>query len=252
MSGILNSTLGTFRSQGAAVDPIVVTEMAKVMLKTFGASNLNSGAISMTAGRVYLVLLTHDPSGTANPTVTLYDGANTYTALTPMFTAPGTPASGSGVIFQIYGTIPASTSTRTISPTFQAPITAKTMVVLELTNATLTQRSTTTNARATNFGSTASTLSYTGPATVANTDIIISVAGCETGRLITSGSTSTTGGTWSTMSQISTSSGTNANNNIVMAYQYKILTASGAQSITWTSPLQPNYFGSYSVVLQHA
>jgi hypothetical protein len=240
MTGILSSTFGTFRPG------ITVTEMAKVQIKTAGTGNLNSGAITTTAGNIYLVLMTWDPSGASLPTVTLSDTANTFTSLAALFPAPATTASGTGVITQGFRMTAAATATRTITATFSASITAKTMVVLELTNATTTQRSAGINNRGTG-----STLNYVGPVTVAATDIVLTWTGWESSNAISSGSTSTTGGTWSALSQIGTTGGT-ANTNIGIGYQYKIITAAGAQTNTWTLGATPNNWGSRSIVLQQA
>lgn len=244
MTGILSSTFGTFIS--AAPTNIIVTERAKVQIKTAGTNNLNSGAISMTAGRIYLVMLAWDPSGSSVPTVTLADTANTYTQLDTIYAAPSTTSSGTGVLGQIFTTTAGATATRTITATFSASITAKTMVVLELQNATLTQRSTRTQARGTGTA-----ISYTGPATVAATDLVFTMVGWESPTAISSGSTSTAGGTWSAVSQINTSGGT-ANTNIGIAYQTKIITAAGAQTIAWTTGATPNNWGSRTFVLQRS
>ena len=227
MTGILSSTFGTFVPTAPA--GITVTEMAKTQSVTAGTDNLNSGAISMTAGRIYLVLLSWDPTANQLPTVTLSDTANTYTQLDNIFSLPATTVAGTGVLTQIFSTTADATATRTITATFSASITAKTMIVLELTNATLTQRSTRTETR-TNSTST----SYTGPATVASTDLVLTMVGLESrGATITSGSTSTSGGTWSAVSSITANTG-NDLSSMTTAYQYKILTAAGAQSIAWT------------------
>jgi hypothetical protein len=247
MTGILSSTFGTFRPSIVAPTDITVTERAKVQIKTAGTNNLNSGAISMTAGRIYMVLMAWDPSGNSVPTVTLNDTANTYTQLDNIYPAPNTSAAGTGVLNQIFTTTAAATATRTITATFSASITAKTMIVLELTNATLTQRSTRAQTR-----STITTLSYTGPATSSATDMVITLVGWESPNAVVSGSTSTAGGTWSAISQINTTGGT-ANTNIGLAYQFKILTAnSNSQAITWTLGTTPNNWGSRTFVLQRA
>jgi hypothetical protein len=246
MTGILSSTFGTFIPAAAPV-AITVTERAKVQNKTAGTNNLNSGAITTTAGNVYLVLMAWDPSGNSLPTVTLSDTANTFTSLGALFRAPATTASGTGVIIQGFRMTAAATATRTITATFSASITAKSMVVLELTNATTTQRA---GSPLTARGTTTA-LSYAATTSGLATDIIIVWTGWESPTAITSGSTSTTGGTWSALSQINTTGGT-ANTNIGIGYQYKILTASGTQGNTWTLGATPNNWGSYSIVLQHA
>jgi hypothetical protein len=246
MTGILSSTFGTFIPTAVAPTDITVTERAKVQIKTAGTGNLNSGAISTTAGRIYLVMLAWDPSGNSLPTVTLNDTANTYTSVAALYPAPTTTSAGTGVIIQGFTMTAGATSNRTITATFSASITAKTMVVLELTNATTTQRSTATTSRGTTTA-----VSYTGPATVAATDIVVTWLGWESPTAVSSGSTSTTGGTWSTLSQINTTGGT-ANTNIGIGYQYKIITAAGAQTIAWTLGATPNNWGSRSIVLQHA
>jgi hypothetical protein len=227
MTGILSSTFGTFVP--TAPTGIVVTEMAKTQSVTAGTDNLNSGAISMTAGRIYLVLLSWDPTANQLPTVTLSDTANTYTQLDNIWSIPATTVAATGVLTQIFSTTAGATATRTITATFSASITAKTMIVLELTNATLTQRSTRAQGR-----SNSNSISYTGPATVASTDLVLTMVGLESrGTMITSGSTSTSGGTWSAVSSITANPGSDLT-SVTTAYQYKILTAAGAQSIAWT------------------
>lgn len=245
MTGILSSTFGTYITAAVAPTDIIVTERAKVQNKTAGTTNLNSGAISMTAGRIYMVLMAWDPSGNSVPTVTLSDTANTYTQLDNIYPAPNTSSAGTGVLNQIFTTTAGATATRTITATFSASITAKTMVVLELQNATTTQRSSRQQARGTGTA-----ISYTGPATSSATDMVITLVGWESPTAAVSGSTSTAGGTWSAVSQINTTGGT-ANTNIGIAYQYKILTSnSNSQAIAWTLGSTPNNWGSRTFVLQ--
>ena len=245
MTGILSSTFGTFRPAA----PITVTEKVKVQIKTAGTS-ISSGSFSFTSGNTILVLLAWDPSGNAIPivqSVSETSGFLSYNgSLTAQFTAPTTTSSGTGVIIQPLTFTATNSSATNITVGFSASVTAKTMIILELTNATTTQRSTSTTARGTTTA-----VSYTGPATVAATDIVITLLGVESPTAIASGSTSTTGGTWSALSQIQTTGGT-ANTNIGIGYQYKIITAAGAQAIAWTTGATPNNWGSRTIVLQHA
>ena len=248
MTGILASTFGTFRPTAAA--PIAVTEKVKQQFKTAGTT-ITSTNFSITSGNVYVLLLAWDPSGNGVPTNSLLAESSgslvTWNQVNNQYTAPSTTSSGTGVIIQAFmSTAVASSASAFIQAGFSASITSKTMVVLELTNATQTQRSTRVNQRGTGTA-----LSYTGPATVAATDIVITFTGWESPTAVSSGSTSTTGGTWSALSQINTTGGT-ANTNIGIAYQTKIITAAGAQAIAWTLGATPNNWGSTTFVLQHA
>lgn len=240
MTGILSSTLGTFFGG----QKITVTEMGKFTSTTAGTTNL-TGSVSMTSGRIYVVMLAWDPSGASVPTVTLADTANTYTSLAALYPAPATTTAGGGVITQSFTTTAGATASRTITATFSASISNKVMTVIELQGATTTQRNTATTNRGVLWSN------YNSPSGNIN-DMILTVLGQETNVAgqPTSGSTSTTGGTWSTISNNFTTGGAAAS-NIGVAYQYKLLTASGTQSNAWTLGTGVNW-GSQSFALQAA
>ena len=242
MTGALMSTIGSFAAQ-----KIKVTQMAATSTKTSGTNNLTSGSISTTAGNIYIVMLAYDPSGNAVPTVTVSDGTNTYTALAAAFTAPATTTAGGGVITRAFITTAGATASRTITPTFSASIATKAMIVIELTGATTTQRNVATTSR----GTTASP-NYAGPSGNAF-DMILTILGQEsnTGTFSgTTGSTSTSGGVWSTVSSTGTTGG-NSNTNQVIAYQYKLLTTTGSQTNAWTLNNAANW-SSQSFAIQAA
>lgn len=239
MSGALMSTLGTL----GVGKTIIVTELAKTTATTSSATNLTSGAISMVAGRIYVVMMAWDPSGASVPTVTLSDGANTYTALSTLYPAPATTSAGTGSITQTFTTTAGTSASRTISATFSAAISSKAMIVIELQNATTTQRNTVTTSRGTTW------TNYNTPSGNVG-DLILVVLGQEDKAPPTSGSTSTTGGTWSTVSTSYITSGAAAS-AMGVAYQYKVLTATGAQTNAWTLGGNGNW-GSQSFALQAA
>lgn len=242
MTGILGGAIGTLFSG----QKISVTEKAKTISTTAGTTNLTSGAITTTAGSIYIVMMAWDPSGNSLPTVTLSDTANTYTSLAALYPAPATTSAGTGVLTQSFITTAAATATRTITATFSASITAKAMSVIELTGATTTQR----NAATTSRGTTADP-NYASPS--GNTfDMILTTVVQETNvaNQPTAGSTSTTGGTWSTPSYNFTSSG-GAAANVGIGYQYKLLTSGGTQTNSWVLPSTSNW-GSQSFAIQAA
>lgn len=139
MTGMTAFNFGTMFSG----QKISVFQKANTTTKTAGTNNLTSGAITTTVDKIYLVILAWDPvAGTLLPSVTLSDGANTYTALNPAVSYPtGALTAGTGVITQAFTTTALATATRTITATFSSSIAAKAMIVLELTGATTTQRS---------------------------------------------------------------------------------------------------------------
>jgi hypothetical protein len=241
MTGILGGALGSYLGQ-----KISVAERAKTISTTAGTGNLNSGAITTTAGRIYIVMLAFDPSGNALPTVTLSDTANTYTGLAAAFTAPATTSAGTGVLLRSFITTAAATATRTITATFSASISSKAMTVIELIGATTTQRNVATSSR----GTTAAP-NYASPSGN-QFDMILTTLAQETNVANDPnvGSTSTTGGVWSAISNNYTSSG-GAASNVGISYQYKLLTATGAQTNTWTMGSTANW-GSQSFAIQAA
>jgi hypothetical protein len=238
MTGILSSTIGTFRSG------IIVTEMAKVQNKTAGTNNLNSGSINMVAGREYHVLLSFDPSGASAPTVSLSDTVNTYATTLARYQAPSTTSAGTGVVTQALRAINTVTATRTITATFSASITAKCMVVLEIQNTTGYVVGSGTDARGTG---TAVSLSSSAGQSI--TDMTLSFVGWESPTAIVSGPTDTVGGVWSTLSQISTTGGT-ANTNIGIGYAYKINTSNGGRTAAYTLGASPNNWAGRCATLQ--
>jgi hypothetical protein len=241
MSGVSNSLLGTAKTFPSSI----VTELAKVQSKTAGTT-ISSGAVSMTAGRTYWVLLAFDPSGNQLPTGTVSDTANTYGEYT-FFLAPATTSAGTGVIVNTFITKAGATASRTITATLSASVTAKTMIVLEMTN---TQN---TGGGAQGAQGTTSTLSYNSAPALSAGDVLFTYTGWESPNAVVSGSTSTTSGTWSAISQINTIGGT-ANTNIGIAYQYKILTAPMTgitEAINWTLGTTPNNWASTTLGLFH-
>lgn len=242
MSGINAGLVGSYLGQ-----KISVVERLKVTSTTSGTTLATAAnALTMTTGRIYIVMLSYDPSGNAVPTVTLSDTANTYTSLATAFTAPATTTAGGGVIIQSFITTAGATANRTLTATFSAAIANKVMTIIELNGATITQR----NAATTSRGTTAAP-NYASPS--GNTfDIILTVLGQETDskNQPTSGSTSSTGGIWSTLSTNHTTGG-NALSNVGVSYQYKLLTATGTQTNNWTMGSNNNW-ASQSFVLQAA
>lgn len=240
MSGILMASPGTMSSSG-----IVVTNLAQTNTKTAGTTNLTSGSISMSSGRVYVVLLAWDPSGASVPTVTLADTANTYTSLAALYPAPATTTSGGGVIMQAFTTTAASTASRTITATFSASITAKCMIVFEAYNASTTERNAETSSRGTTTDP-----SYTSPSANVG-DLMFSMVAQETNtaNIPTAGPANTVG-TWSNTVTSSTTGG-NANTNIMLAYEYAVVTTAGTQTIAWTLPATSDW-GTQTFVLQKA
>lgn len=228
MSGALSS------SSGSMLNPrIQVVEKTKTLSTTSGTT-ITSGVFSMIAGRVYIVMLAFDPSGASVPTVTVSDTANTYTGLSTLFPSPATTTAGGGVITQSFITTAAATTSITITATFSAAITAKVMTVIELNRGTTTQR----NVVATSRGTTIAP-NYVSPSGNIK-DIVLSVLAQETNLANTavSGSTSNIGGLWSafgpgSLPSPNATAGGNSKINISLSYQFKVLTVTGSQAITW-------------------
>lgn len=242
MTGTLMSTIGSMQGQ-----KIRVTELLKVTSTTSGTSLATAANGLVTVeGRIYVVMLAWDPSGASVPTVTLSDTANTYTALSTLYPAPATTTAGGGVIIQTFTTTAAATANRTLTATFSASISNKVMTIIELKGATTTQRNTATTSRGTTVAP-----NYASPSGNAF-DMILTVLGQETNvaNQPTSGATSATGGTWSTISNNYTVGG-NAATNVGISYQYKLLTATGAQTNNWTMASTSNW-GSQSFAIQPA
>lgn len=241
MTGILSSTIGTLFKLGG----ISVNNISQTNIKTAGTNNLTSGSVNLVAGRIYVVLLAWDPSGNAVPTVTLSDGANTYTSLGPAFTAPATTSAGNGIIIQSFTTSVAITATRTITATFSASITAKCMMVFEVIGGTQTERNTETSQRGTTGDP-----SYTSPSANIG-DLIFSVVAQETpiANAPTTGPANTLG-VWSNPTTTGTTGG-NAATNIMISYEYTVATSAGTQTIGWTLPATTDW-ASQTFVLQAA
>lgn len=242
MTGMTTVNFATFATQ----QKINVTEKLKVTSTTSGTTlATGTNALSMLAGRIYIVMLAWDPSGASVPTVTLSDTANTYTSLAALYPAPATTSAGGGVITQAFITTAGADANRTLTATFSAAITAKAMTIIELTGATTTQRNVATTNRGTTW------TNYNSPSGN-QYDIILTMVGQETNIAgqPTSGSTSTSNGNWRAISNNFTSGGS-AVTNIGISYQYKLLTGSGAQSNAWTLGSSNNW-GSQSFVLQAA
>lgn len=246
MSGALTFTTATF----SAGKGISVVEKLKVSTTTLnGGTNTTTSlatatnGLSMINGRVYIVMLAWDPSGASTPTVTLSDGANTYTALSALYPAPATTSANTGVLLQSFITTAGATANRTLTATFGATSTNKAMTIIELIGATTTQTNTATTSR----GTTAAP-NYASPSGN-QYDMILTTLSQETNNANapTSGATSTTNGTWSAISTNFTTGG-NAASNIGIAYQYKILTAAGTQTNNWTMG-STNNWGSQSFAI---
>lgn len=240
MSGVLMSTPGTLLRSG-----ILVNQIANTSIKTAGTTNLTSGSISTVANRIYVVLVAWDPSGDNVPTVSLSDTANTYTSLASQYPAPATTSSGTGVISQAFITTAGATASRTITATFSVSITAKCMIVFELIGATTTER----NAETISRGSTGDP-SYTSPSANVG-DLMFSMVAQETNTAnIPTAGPANTRGTWSTQVSASTTGG-GAATNIMLAYEYAVVTSAGTQTIAWTLPATTDW-GSQTFVLQAA
>lgn len=232
MSGALSGSLGTFRP-----NTVGVRELAKVQVKTAGTNNLTSGSINTVAGKVYLVLLAWDPSGSSVPTVTLSDGTNTYTSLIPLYQAPSTTSAGTGVITQVFRMTAGATDTRTITATFSASIVAKIMIVLELTNGSITQSGSVANSRGT--GTSVATNAGVTPVTTLN----LSMVAWESPRSAVSGNAPGLAGSWSPISQITTT-GDADNTNIGLGYQFRSMLSQATPQTAWTLGATPNNWNS--------
>jgi hypothetical protein len=232
MSGALSGGFGTFRP-----NTVGVRELAKVQVKTDGTNNLTSGTIDTVAGKVYLVLLAWDPSGSSVPTVTLSDGTNTYTSLLSLYQAPTTTSAGTGVITQVFRMTAGVSAPRTITATFSASIVAKIMIVLELTNGSTTQSMTSVS-----FRGGSSTVVSNGTVTPSGS-LNLAMVAWESPRSAVSGNTPGVAGSWSPISQITTT-GDADNTNIGLGYQFRSMLAQASPQITWTLGATPNNWNS--------
>ena len=225
MAGILTATVGTFLKLGvtASTNPVV-------SIKTSGTNNL-SQTISANTGDVLLVMIAWDPSGASLPTITSVadNGGNTYTAANTLYTAPATTSAGTGVITQLFTTTVTNGQSLTITPTFSAAITAKAMSVLEVSKLTTTQTNTRTVLRGTTTGPTITT-----PSANAGGLVLVFTGWEQTNNNAVTGDTDTINGTWSTVVKGGTTGGSTGT-NIMLAYQYKIVTATGTQANTMTA-----------------
>lgn len=248
MTGMSAFNFATF----AAQQRISVSEKNKTSTTTLnGGTNTttvltSANTINFIAGRVYIVMLAWDPSGSSIPTVTIAGGGNTWTALSALYPAPATTTAGGGVIIQAFITTAGTNTTGTYSATFSAGITNKAMTLIELQGATATQRNTATTSRGTTVAP-----NYASPSGN-QYDMILTMVGQETNIAgqPTSGSTSTTNGTWTAISNNFTSGGAAAT-NVGISYQYKLLTATGTQTNTWTMGSTANW-GSQSFAIAAA
>lgn len=248
MTGMTAFNFATYTSQ----QKISVSELNKTSTTTLnGGTNTttvltSANTINYVAGRVYIVMLAWDPSGNSVPTVTITGGGNTWTALSALYPAPATTSAGTGVITQAFITTAGTTTTGTYAATFSAGITNKAMTLIQLQGATATQRNTATTSR----GTTAAP-NYASPSGNQYDMILTTVAQeTNTANQPTSGSTSTTNGTWVAISNNFTSGG-GAATNVGISYQYKLLTATGTQTNTWTMG-STNNWGSQSFAIAAA
>lgn len=231
MSGILAATLGSLSSG------ITVATNPVVSIKTAGTNNL-SQTVSVTAGDLLIVMLAFDPSGASIPSVTISDGGiNTYTSASAgNYAAPATTSAGTGVLTTVFKTIASTSGSITITPTFASSITAKAMSVIEVSKCTATLRNPLTAAR----GTVAAGPTLTTPSANAK-DLILAVCGREQPNTVTiTGDSDTTNGAWSSIVRGGTTGGSAAT-NILLAYQYKVVTATGTQSWAITSSAASNW-----------
>lgn len=230
MTGIIGSTIGTMFSG----QKISIVQKANTSIRTAGTNNLTSGAITTTVDKIYLVILAWDPvAGTLLPSVTLSDGANTYTALNAAVSYPtGALTAGTGVITQAFTTTAAATATRTITATFSSSITAKTMIVLELTGATTTQSSPVVTQRPNDALTPSIT---TSPAY----DLILTYCAAETN---TGGAGTVSIGTLPVVQlTAATTSGGNVNTNTSLTASYYLITTASTTVTPSTSTTATNW-----------
>lgn len=241
MSGILGGIVGTFSQTN--LKNITVLEVSKTT-STISTSTIQSSAISMSSGKVYIAMLAWEPTGNQTPTVSLSDGLNTYSSLSGLYSAPATTAAGVGVLIQSFIMSASNTSSRTITATFGATVSPKVMTVIEVDGITTTQRNAATVSRGTTTAP-----NYNSPAGLTY-DFILTTFGQETNIAgqPTSGSTSTVGGTWSAISNNFTTGGSAAT-NVGISYQWKMLLADSTQSNAWTMG-STNNWGSQSFAIQ--
>jgi len=244
MTGILSSTFGTFRP---AAQTITVTEVNKTSTSTLnGGTNtttsLTTANFTLTGGCHYIIMVACDPSGNQLPTIT----TNVGTELSTVFSGPATTSAGTGVLLKSFIFFNVITQITNIQAIFSAAITNKAMTIIELTGATTTQRNVATTSR----GTTAAP-NYASPSGN-QFDMILTTLAQETNNANapTVGATGTAGGTWSAISNNFTTGG-GAATNVGISYQYKLLTATGSQTNTWTMGSTANW-ASQSFAIQVA
>lgn len=185
-------------------------------------------AQNFTAGTMAILAIAYDNSGTqgADPFSSLTDSSgNNWTLRQSPLNDPG--AASAGAVLRVYTTIVGTLGTgTTVTINFNASTTAKAWTLTEISAATDFAPSYVQGSS--NTGSTTTPSVTTSTLTSGN--MIFAAMGAEGSSTITADS-DTTNGTWST--QQTTVFGTTTS-GVHVASQYKLLTASGAQTYNLT------------------
>ncbi|MFN5252229.1 MAG: hypothetical protein ACK5DE_14425 [Bacteroidota bacterium] len=101
----INSSFGSISNKGVRYTTGRFNFISSSSAAFTGALATNLGNFSITVNRTYILMIAHDPTGNALPTITSVtngQSVGTWTAITPAFTAPATTSSGAGVITRAY------------------------------------------------------------------------------------------------------------------------------------------------------
>lgn len=223
MTGILGGIAGTNVTK--KIVPLGV--MGSLQNKTSSSSETIVATAGIPAGTLLVFATAYDSSGSGTPTVSTLSasGGGTWTQrANGSSTATG---AGNGIFLYTYTTL----TTTEIAPnanittvTLSGATIAKAMAVWAFGFVNNTLRNTAVTATSTAGTPSAVTA---GTALVAG-DLVIGTIGGETNALPT-GDTDTLNGSWSTITGTNTTGG-GAATNVAVGMQYKIVTATGAQT----------------------
>jgi hypothetical protein len=195
------------------------TNSSKVSGSTFDAIL----AATVPVGNLLVVTTGFDNSGTNAPTVTFSDTkGNTWTTLSTTYGGGTSSATGLGAAIGFCYVQTQLASTDTVTATYSASITAKTLSVVEFSQTLDVEDSAAVVAN----GSSTTPSATSG--TVSNGSVVIGMMANELDQT-GANDTDTTNGSWASAGAIATAGG-NAASNIGQRANYKIVTGSGTQT----------------------
>lgn len=219
----INSSFGSISRKGVSYTQGKSSFVSSSVGTFTGALATNLGNFSITVNRTYILLLAHDPTGAALPTITSVtngQAVGTWTALSTAFTAPATTASGTGVITRAYiMKATATNATNSITVNFSAAPAKGARILLEVNNLTTATVNVPTVARGTNTGPGAGGAAFITLPARNSGDFTVGFVGWEQNNSTFTKATNESRATWSTPVGTATSGGS-ATANIAIGAMY--------------------------------